>query len=194
MIHSLRLLLFFFCSILVIPFAQGQLKYERESRVKAIDVPPPAVQFVQELKVPGKIKWYLEEGLERFSYEAKFKLNTQKYSVEFDTLGNIQDMEILMAWNDIPENTREKINTNLNTRFLSHKVRKIQIQYAGDPAMLIAIARGENPPQQITIKYELIVKGKQEGRPKLYEITFSDEGDLLQVSEIVFKNSDHLEY
>jgi hypothetical protein len=59
----------------------AQQKYEKESRLKEKDIPIKAHHFIDFLVAGNRIRWYLEEGLERTSIEAKFKLNNQKYSI-----------------------------------------------------------------------------------------------------------------
>jgi len=72
----------------------AQEKFEMESRLKQNDVPSNALNFIDSLSLKNKVKWYLEEGIERKSIEAKFKRSGKKHSVEFDILGNIEDVEI----------------------------------------------------------------------------------------------------
>ena len=53
-------------------------KYEKESRIKARDVPEYAVAFFASLVCKRKMKWYRETGIERTSIEAKCTLSGQK--------------------------------------------------------------------------------------------------------------------
>ena len=48
--------------------------------------------------------------------------------------------------------------------------------------------------QQLGVAYELVVKGKLEGKVKLIEFNFSQTGDLIQQSELQLQNFDNLEY
>jgi hypothetical protein len=71
---------------------------------------------------------------------------------------------------------------------------KIQIQYSGDITTMLLLARGENTQDSYTTRFEIEVKGKREKNPKLYEITFGHKGNMLKIEEIIFKNTDNLEF
>lgn len=60
----------------------AQQKYEKESRLKEKNIPLKARDFIGSLSVTGSIRWYLEEGLDRKSIEAKFKLNGQSADIK----------------------------------------------------------------------------------------------------------------
>lgn len=172
----------------------AQQKFERESRMKTEDVPPEALKFTEAVKMKTRWKWYFEENLEGNSVEAKTKHKGKRYSVEFDVAGNIQDVEIEFDWQELDELVRRNIADVLDSLFTRHKINKIQIQYSAESTILLAILNNEAPASQARIQYEIVVKGKTTGRPKLYEFTFSDKGKLIQSAEIIFRNTDNLEY
>lgn len=167
----------------------AQNKLEREYRVKTEQVPLQALNCIHKLNLQGNIKWYFEEGLNGVSYEAKTKHHKQYYSVEFDTLGKLLDVEILMHPSQIPAQILQKIVFDLNQRFKKYKIDRTQVQYTGTvEAVLQLISQNQN--QDLTTKYELVVKANR----KLFEILFSDKGDFEQIAEIIPKNSFHLEF
>jgi len=49
----------------------AQEKFEWKSRFKKNDVPIQSLNFIDSLSWSNKVKWYLEEGIERKSIEAK---------------------------------------------------------------------------------------------------------------------------
>lgn len=185
-----------FCLALLLPLATatGQTKYEREYRIKTQAVPAPARQFVDSLQFQKKVKWYFEENLRGNSIEAKVCRNKKRFSIEFDTNGVLQDIEIQHRWTDIPVQTRTRITATLDSLFARHDIRKIQIQYSGDPKALFKLAQNQQPATAYTTRYELVVKGKKPDGLRLYETTLNEHGILLALEEIVFKNSDNLEY
>ncbi|MEL6254700.1 MAG: hypothetical protein AAFR87_22000, partial [Bacteroidota bacterium] len=75
-------------------YAQAQIKYEREYKLKPTEIPMPAKIFVDSCKFSTQITWYKEESQDGKSIEAKLKHKGKKYSIEFDTVGLLQDMEI----------------------------------------------------------------------------------------------------
>jgi hypothetical protein len=174
--------------------ATAQQKFERESRLKPVDVPTAALQFIDAVDLETKWKWYFEENLQGNSFEAKTKHQGKRYSVEFDTSGKIQDVEIEKSWQEMDEQLRGNILQALDSLFISHKIDKIQIQYVAENTVLLGILNKKADQTDSKIQYEIVVNGKTTGRPKLYELTFNDKGILLESSEIIFRNTDNLEF
>ena len=174
----------------------SQIKYEREYRIKTDQVPDQAMEFIESFPFDGKIRWYKEENLNSISIEAKTKFKSEKYSIEFDSAGIIEDVEIEVGWEKIPATTRTAINTYLKSNFQQIKIRKIQCQYTGRMSSLkqLNTARPKHSNKSIGINYELILKVKKEKKKKLMELLFNEQGTLLKQSSIVFKNTDNLEY
>lgn len=172
----------------------AQQKYEKERRLKESEVPDRALNFIDSLEVGSRIKWYLEEALESTSIEAKFKLNNQRHSIEFDTTGNLEDIEIQMKWNELHEPLRDSIRFYLGEDCGKFKIRKVQIQYSGDQSILLAkIKTGGNAGNYI-VRFEIVVKCRNTKNVSLFEYLFSNTGEKLSTSQIVFKNSSNLEY
>lgn len=172
----------------------AQNKFERESRIKQNEVPTEAMSFINSINIQSKIKWYLEEGIDSKSIEAKFKQNKKRHSVEFDTLGNIEDIEIEIKWNALTKQIQNAIDEKLSTDCLKHKIDKIQTQYSGSSKALLAMMKSNDISSDLNVNYELIVKCKTEEASEQYEYLFDYEGKPLSVSKIVSKNSSHLEY
>lgn len=172
---------------------QAQVKYEKESRVRSEEVPAASREWIAGFTDIKKIKWYLEENLESTSFEAKFLLQQQRYSIEFSPDGTLEDVEIEIPWDSIPEIAKQGIFTHLDSVFVRHKIRKIQIQYTGDSSLLQD--NQHPPPVSITTRYELVVKGKVSGQHmRLFEITYDHHGQFLNQQSIILKYSDNLDY
>jgi hypothetical protein len=191
---SYRSLLFFLLLFVSPIILSGQEKYERESRISIEAVPLAAQEFVNRLPIQKKIKWYLEESLTHLSIEAKFKLNQRKYSVEFDSLGQLEDVELLATAEAISAVSRENINKLLRDSFIRYRIRKVQFQYTGETEALLTVIAQDSTNEDTTLKFELIVKGKTEEGVHLYEMLFNEEGQLLSKRKIVLKNANNLEY
>lgn len=172
----------------------AQQKFERESRLKPDEVPTAALQFIEAVEMDTRWKWYYEENLEGNSVEAKTKYKGTRYSVEFDTSGKIQDVEIEMKWQDLDDQVRRNISIALDSLFTRHKINKIQIQYSAESKVLLDLLNNQPNIPQAKIQYEIVVAGRKTNRPKLYELTFTDSGKLSEISEIIFRNTDNLEY
>jgi hypothetical protein len=192
--RSIAIYLVFLISIYLSTNLQAQEKYERESRIKQKDVPGLALRFFDSISNFKKIKWYKEEGLNKISFEAKFKINRTKYSVEFDSLGNIEDIEIDLDWSNLKTQLKDTISAQLNRNCNSYKLTKLQIQYTGSKADLWHQLKYQAINPNAIVHYELIVKCRQSKNVNLLEYLFSERGTIVSVSKIVFKNSSHLEY
>ncbi len=186
--------IFFILLVICSNHLYAQQKYEKESRLKEKEVPSRALGFIDSLEVQKKVRWYLEEGFGRSSIEAKFKLNKQKYSIEFDTIGNLEDIEIEITWNELPALLKESISFHLGKDCRKFNIRKVQIQYSGDRSILFsAIKKGDKKGMYI-VNYEIVVKCCNTKNVALFEYLFSNTGQPLTVSQIIFKNSSNLEY
>lgn len=187
---------FFIIFLLIFPTIPllSQVKYEKEYRIKAEQVPEAAITFVERLGFQNRTKWYREESLTASTYEAKVRREGQKYSIEFDSTGLLEDVELKIKWPSVAEKTRERINQSLGQLFSSYRLIKIQRQWSGDPqAVLQATKKGVSGENTIE-RYETIIKGKSETGLHWYEITFSEEGNLQSQKRIILRNTDNLEY
>lgn len=172
----------------------AQEKIEKESRIDLTVVPKNAQSFISDLALDNKIKWYLEQGINQTTIEAKFKHNGKKYSVEFDSIGNIEDIEVEISWKDLEVGVKESIKKQLDLNCLKHKINKIQTQYLGNAKNLSFLFKQNSNTQKLETNYELIVRCNQENEVNLFEYLFNHQGKLISTSKIIFRNSSHLEY
>ncbi|MEX1002328.1 MAG: hypothetical protein WDZ35_09470 [Crocinitomicaceae bacterium] len=195
-VHLKMRTLFFYIVLSALFFpAYGQEKQEKEMRISPEDVPEKALEFIDSLHLDNKIKWYFEEDLNSVSIEAKTKHKKKRYSIEFDTLGNIQDVEIQLSWEELPETTQNTICAYLSAVFSDFRIKKIQLHYEGSVQALIDQLKSNKPVDGVIIKYEIVLKGKEEDRFwKWYEYTFLENGKHEKRSLIIFRNTDNLEY
>lgn len=172
----------------------AQLKYEREYRLALAEVPKKAINFLEALSFQSKIRWYKEESLTATSYEAKFRHDRQKYSIEFDSTGVLEDVEIKIKWLSIREATRQAISKVLDSQFSRHRLVKIQRQWSGDTKTVLQATKSGVIGEGIVERYETVIKGKSATGLHWYEITFSASGILLTQKRIILRNTDNLEY
>lgn len=171
----------------------AQNKYEQESKISFTNVPEKARLFVSKIIQSKKVKWYKEQSNNGISFEAKSKFKGKKYSIEFDTNGTIEDIEIEKKWNDLPKTIQQNIINSLQNTFIKHKIRKIQIQFSAEEKDLINYFK-DNVKNNITVKYEIVVKGKTDSGKYLFELLFNHTGQLEATSKIVFRNTDNIEF
>lgn len=186
------LLLFF--TFLLNSMTFGQIKFEREYRLKATEVPVLAKEYVKSLGATKKVKWYKEISQAGESIEAKTKIQNNCYSIEFGMVGNLEDVEVKIAWRDIEKAIQQKMLEYLDKEFNKHKIQKIQKQYAGNSEVIKRVLLGEELSQEYFIRFEMVVKGRKNGQVKLYELLFSDAAQLLESFTIELRNTDNLEY
>ncbi len=186
----LSTMLFFLSSLT----SKAQQKYEREYRMDAEMIPSSAKIFVDSIGPNSRIRWYKEIGLNDVSIEAKFKHDEKKYSVEFDTLGALQDVEFIIKKREIALGAYRKIERHLDSLYQKWKFKKIQLHYRGRSSDILTSISKNKPSSTIDVFYEIVVRGKALGNVHLYEIQFNHQGELVYIKQIVQDNADHLEY
>ncbi|MEE4257675.1 MAG: hypothetical protein V2I47_11605 [Bacteroidales bacterium] len=174
--------------------AFGQNKFEKEDRMKEQMVPETAKSFVLFDGLKTKVRWYLEENLEGYSIEAKLKYDGKRYSIEFDTSGVFQDIEIEAVFGGLTLNTGMKITEELGSSFSKYKVQRLQHQYSGNIPSFSSFLYSLETRNEYILKYEIVVKGKTEDGWNLYELLFDQDGALEKRSRIIFRNTDNLEF
>lgn len=175
-------------------FAQN--KYEREFRIRKVQFPEKALHFIQDrLTDARQIRFYKETDSAKVSYEAKFKKDRLKYSIEFDKDGNLEDVEIRIKEIDIPEDSFLEISKYLQKRFTKFRIRRIQQQYPllnNDTEQTL-----ENAFQNLllpSLNYELIVAGKKERSFEQFEVLFDAQGQFIKLRKSLPPNYDHVLY
>lgn len=181
--------------LVLFPFwLQAQHKYEREFRIKAETIPQSAKDFIDSIGADSRIKWYKEISLDDITLEAKFKHNNKKFSVEFDSLGKLQDLEYVINKSEINPEVYTIIERKLDSVYQKWKFQKIQIHYSGKNEDIISAIRRNERDHAINMAYEIVLKGKNNNETQLYEITFSEQGALQKSLLIIQDKADHLEY
>lgn len=181
--------------LLLFPFMSiAQHKYEREFRIKSEMIPQSAKGFIDSISTDSKIKWYKEISSNDITIEAKFKHNKKKFSVEFDTLGILQDVEFVIKKREISPEVYNKIERKLDSIYQKWKFQKIQIHYSGKSRDIVTSLRKNEPSDSIKFFYEIVLKGKNREDTQLYEITFNEQGEVQNSLLIIQDKADHLEY
>lgn len=149
-------------------------KIEQEKRINQSEFPSLAMDYLQNhFQGMRKMKLYQETSTDSITYEAKFKLNQSRYSVEFFPNGQLLDIEKMIDFETIPTQTRQKITQLWNEHFQKHKITRCQEQTS---------KRG--------IRYEIELKGKNKEGRALYEYLFEANGDFVRKREIILRTTD----
>ncbi len=141
-----------------------------------------------------RVRWYMEISQDGKSVEAKSKRNGQRYSIEFDSTGILQDVEIEVRFGTIPEKLRETITQNLDVELDRFRITKTQEQLTGARKDLLTYLKGGPDKTGLTTRYEAIVRGTKNGERNEFEYTFSLSGEIEKSSKVVFRNTDNLVY
>ncbi|SFT92614.1 hypothetical protein SAMN04489724_2889 [Algoriphagus locisalis] len=186
-------ILVFFWMISGALFAQD--KVERELRVEEKEVPKEAKDWLYDaFETSKRPKWYQEIFESGYSYEAKFKLKGKFYSVEFDSWGLIQDVEIEIDFKELPKEVQAGLEDYLLDGYKSSDIKRIQIQYSGKPDDLEDFF-DENSQEGILTRFEIEFIGPDEtGSSQLFEGLFSEKGSLIFKRKIVLVPSENLVY
>ena len=191
----MRMMLIFFF-LLSNSIAFTQVKMERESRAQKSDVPLKALAFIDSISTDISPKWFWEGIMFPTSYEAKFKFNKIRYSVEFDTLGNLEDLEMLTDYESLPQVVINEVDGSLLEVYQKSKITRTQIQWSGNELDIIKAVNNNFSfaSTQLTVRYEIELKLKQEGRWRLEEWTVDSKGKIISQKKIITPRTDHLEY
>lgn len=183
-----------FLAILLATPCRAQQKYEREYKIKASAVPPKAANFIDDVFKGTTIHWYGEESLTGTTIEAKLKSGGERYSIEFDPSGTIQDVEIQRRFNQIPARTRRTLTDRLSREFDKFSVAKTQLQWTAGLSDLKTAIQTDNVPSSVKIRYELILKARKKGSSNYYEVLCDLNGAVIHIHQLVQRNTNNLIY
>ncbi|AXT60257.1 hypothetical protein D1816_07810 [Aquimarina sp. AD10] len=190
-----KIILLFFCLVYCNLFGiQEQIKFEKEQRIKKVQVPQNALSFIDSCFTQKKIKWFAEKSQDGKTFEAKAKYNNYRYSIEFDTSGNLIDIEKTIPYKSLPTEIKTKINLRLSKAFLKPKIIKIQEQWVGNKKALLQLIKKGNTSEQYVLNYEIVLKAKKSGAFKMFEVLINTNGEIIKTLEIIERNTDNLEF
>ncbi|WP_036601561.1 hypothetical protein [Olivibacter sitiensis] len=170
----------------------AQEKVEREYGISKREVPEKALKFIEENYAGKGVRWYREENLQGYSIEAKLRWKGLWHSVEFDTSGHLQDVEIEIKYKEIDADVREEMEEEMGDLFSSYKIDKVQRQWSGSEAIVSQLIQKGKADDGYEQRYEIVVKGKKDGRTNLYELLFNEEGVMLKKAKIIDRGVNHL--
>ena len=186
---------FIFLSLMIFPFiwkSAAQIKYEKEIKINAEDVPKKAYRFIDMCFEETKIKWFKEIRIKDISYEAKLTKNKKKYSIEFDSTGTLEDVEIDIKFKSLEENLRSNIEKNTSTEFSKYHVRKSQLQWSGNIVAIEELIKKGKTTRKYKTCYEVVMHAKKDKVIKLYEILFDNKGEIILILEIKERPTDNM--
>lgn len=164
-------------------------KFEHEKSVSYKKVPDLALETTKFICGQNKKgKWIKENSIDHISFEFKAKINGQKISIEFDSSGNFEDLELDFILEKLSSVVQGIITKHLR-KYDAYRIKSLQLQWTSYEMALSYATLADYSNIEIVIKAN---KGKHFGN---FELLFDKEGNFVRESEIVDKiNSDHLDY
>ncbi|SEP93220.1 hypothetical protein SAMN05421824_0729 [Hyunsoonleella jejuensis] len=187
-------LLFF---VLWFSFSFSQSKNEKEERIPASEFPANAKSYFNTISQDvNYLKYYRESDGEKKSFEVKFKYKKEHYSVEFDTLGQLEDIEIVIKKRHIPKKTYHNISDYFNANYKKFTIVKVQKQYVNttnktDRQFIQHVI--EKPFNEHT-HFEIIAEVKTEDEHELRELTFDKNGVFEKSRKVTSSSYEHALY
>lgn len=187
---------FFLATICCSSLLFAQEKREREVRIKPNAFPDVAIKMIENYLTDAKrIRLYQEFDGQKKSFEAKFKRDRLFYSVEFDSVGQLEDVEFIISKNDIPEETWTLIQNSLDQKFDKAKIKKIQQHYPNtNEQQSVRLREAFQNLLLPYIKYEIIVSAKEDKGFREFEVTYDAEGNFLSSRLSIPQKYDHILY
>lgn len=186
-----------FLLFLWISFSFSQVKNEKEDRIHASEFPEKTSTYFNTISQDVKyLKYYKETDGSKKSYEVKFKYRREHYSVEFDTLGNLEDIEVVIKKKHIPKEIKAVILRYFENNFKKTTLVKVQKQYVNttkntDKQFIRHIL--EKPFNKHT-HFEIIAEIKTKKIHELREFTFDRNGKFEKSRLVTTSSYEHALY
>ncbi|WP_020404571.1 hypothetical protein [Gracilimonas tropica] len=176
-------------------FAQNT-KDEVEKSISRDAMPANALsqinQFWNEEK---KADFYRQSNGEMISYEAKLDWNGYRYSIEFDAIGSLINVEQLIDIQELPEALRNTITEEIDKQYTRFKFTRIQRQFSAseeDENDEILENVLEEDFDDLKIRYEIEVDAQNKKELGSFELLFDENGNLIQKRKIVRRSLDNI--
>ncbi|SCY37147.1 hypothetical protein SAMN05192588_2533 [Nonlabens sp. Hel1_33_55] len=159
----------------------SKIKIEKEERIQQEALPLPIIEAVTQVSEDRKVKYYKEIDGEKISFEGKFKKAGNRYSMEFDVVGNFEDLEVEVKKRSVDKLLWNAISLKLDSISSRWRTEKIQEQYLPESTMekfkeKLKSSNFEN--------LEIIAAFKKDGKILRKELLFSAAGALIQMREV----------
>ena len=175
----------------------AQTKNEKESRVQLLDFPKASQATLKAIsKHVKRIRYYKETDGEKHSFESKFKYKKHWFSVEFDSLGTIEDIEVSVKKRQLGPDPKIAIYDYLKAHSSKYDIIKIQEQYVykADISEVQFLNYILENRLNLASNYEIIVAIKSDIGWELKEMTFDSKGALLKLRNVQQDSYEYIMY
>ena len=182
--------------LLLVPcLIHGQVKLEYEKRIDKSEFPQPAIDWLNSHpELPKKIRYLVETDGQVHTYEAKFVHKKKWHSVEFDSLGQLQDVEVLIKRKEIPQPLREKVEAYLDAQYDKWRKDRIQRQYTAalnGPRVLERLWAND---EEVVCNLEIEVSVREGKQTAHYELLFDPDGAHVATRKIEGQTYDYRKF
>ncbi len=191
----MRAILILFSSLLMILSYGQESKNEKETKLKRDEMPASILESLEGyLEKSKKVKFFSEIDNEHTSFEVKLSFEGNRYSIEFDQSGKLEDIEVNIQMGTLPSESWKKIQRHLSS-FDKFKIDKIQKQFSSSAKSNEEIIKDalQNGTAEI-IRFEIEVNTKQNGKWTAYEMLFQEDGQFLTKRIIIHRSSEFILY
>lgn len=177
----MRSTLLLFYSLLFCAITLAQSKIEVEKRIDRSQFPKAALDWLSSHpEVPKEVRYYLEQDGEITSYEVKFKVANENYSIEFDEQGQLLDIEVLTRFKKLDKERMTQVKDHLDSQYKKWRLERVQRQYTLAENGDSVLARVFEKHPELTENLELEVSVKENGKTAHYELTFDPRAKLIR--------------
>lgn len=163
-------------------FTVGQTKNEKEMRIELKSFPERAIEVLKTLPEDCKrLKFYKETDGSKESFEAKFKYKKKRYSIEFNTDGIIEDVEVTLKQKIIENAVTTSIRAYFTATYKKSKLIKIQKQFVYNSSLdaIDFLDKVLSNLSSAEVNYEIIAEVKSDSQRDIREFTFDKNGSFL---------------
>lgn len=156
------------------------VKQEREARIQRDAFPAPAVEWLYPvIDRAGRVRYYRQTDGADLTFEVKFRISGESWSVEFLEDGSFDEAERLIRQRELPE----AVVRHLDSRFRSWKTTRIQASHQPVWGRTASPEWFRNPTAPVG--YELEVDGTNGAEIGRFELTFDAAGTFLEERRVV---------
>lgn len=150
----------------------------------------------QEIETARRIRFYKEIDSSIVSYKAKFKKDRLFYSLDFNSIGELEDIVLMIERVDMPEEVYKTISDYLRRECPNFKIRRLHQQYPLSEGEEIDKVMRDAFQNLILpyIKYGLITSCRLDKGREEFEYLFDAGGQFLSRRKSLPPNYDHILY
>jgi len=174
------------------------VKREYEKSVKPEALPTKVLEIAAPfINDAEQVDYYEELNGEELFYEIKMEWKGKQLSIEFYENGQLMDIEQLITMDEVNEDARQPIQEYLDS-YDRYKITRLQRQYSAEDQdeedEEVIEEYLEYDTDDLTVRYEMVIYLKGQGRYGLYELLFDDDGELIETQKVERRSPDNVLY